>query len=634
MGKNRIKYYSPADFATRYNIELANTLLKAFDYTSPPGNINDAIELFSILKYINAGILGNWEVGIESKIKKSIGLFLSLIKTKSLEDLYCSVEADYYSEFWEFFSCYNIYKKYDSTSYSEFLENERPYINYILQNEKLVQYYDICLRNYFKTDYNNATIILDIYEADVFHNAKYMYLPISLTEDEKEDLIKKYVECDTPNINYLELIITIINRKGLRISSKTKLLATRRLKKEREILFEKSEIFTTGVSIAYSKDKDVETTCTHKDGITHLVYSYNWIRENLDFSTLLNNFIYLFEFSDQQMRITLTSKESEIGTMEKVFGVKGKKNYHDSMTFHHKEQISDIQLSTYIALLKSFDINFEDVLSWFFSVYLRENFKIDNFQIFLPSTGTTYFEKCRTIVPEIEGVLKKFNLLVEDGHIDTELLEISNNVLSFSNYKSFFNKKYIYPKSNEFNQACYFFFSDQCMLSYFENDKKSYKSFFDLIRQQKIHRSDYRDYMQSQIDWLIDRQFLAENSNLELVIDDPLLVRIIYELYYNETINYLNIPVILQRKIDELINADYLSFEGSLFSQNEQHYLNYYLNRSEYGNSLNLRNRYVHGTQPQADKNNDIYSYHYLIFMKLLVLIIIKINDEFCNKNV
>lgn len=32
-------------------------------------------------------------------------------------------------------------------------------------------------------------------------------------------------------------------------------------------------------------------------------YDLNWIKENNDFPTLLNNFIYLFEFVDMETRI-------------------------------------------------------------------------------------------------------------------------------------------------------------------------------------------------------------------------------------------------------------------------------------------------------------------------------------------
>lgn len=631
MERRRIKYYSPSDLATSYNIHLAESLLKRIDFSSGLKNLNDVLELCSILKYIDVGLIGDWEAGIENDIKKMIKSFLSSIKTKSLSTLYLSVEKEYYSEFWEFITQYNIYKNFSNEEFYAFLNVERPHINFILQHKKIVKQFDTCLGVYFKNDPSNATIILDIYEADTFVNTEHLYLPTSITENDKEELLKDYIESDNPNVNYLELITTIINRKGLRISDKTKLLASKRFDKERNLLFENSHKFTTGISIEYSRYTCVESLVTHENGVTHLVYSYNWIKDNLDFNTLLNNFIYLFEYADEQMRITLTSKNSEAGITEKIFSIKGRNNYNANMFFHHKEYIADIQLHTYINLLKSFNINIENVLSWFFTDYLPEYFQVDNYSVTFPSSGTTYFEKCRTIVPELEGLLKKFNLLVENGYIDKDLLEISTNALSFSSCKSFFKKKYVYPKSKEFNQVCYLLFSDQCMLSYIENDKVTYRGFFDLIRKRTVRRSDYHDYVQNKIDWLLEKQILAENNN-ELVLKDISFIRIIYELYYYETINYVNIPTILQRKVDELIAADYLYSEGTLFSQSEQDYLNYYLNRSKYGNSLDLRNRYVHGTQPQLDKSSNVYYNHYLTFIKILIICIIKINDELCNK--
>lgn len=565
MERHRIKYYSPFDLATSYNIHDAESLLKRIDFSSDLKNLNDVLELYSILKYIDAGFIGDWKVGIENDIKRMIKSFLSSLKTKSLSTLYLSLEKDYYSEFWEFITQYNIYKNFTSEEFCDFLNVERPDINYILQHEKIVKQFDACLGLYLKNDPSNATIILDVYETDDFVNTRHLYLPASITEKDKEELLIGYIESDNPNINYLELITTIINRNGLRISDKTKLLASKRFDKERNLLFENSHKFTTGISIEYSRTAYLESLVTHESGVTHLVYSYNWIKDNLDFNTLLNNFIYLFEYADQQMRITLTSKDCEAGIVEKKFGIKGRNNYNDNMVFHHKEYIADIQLHTYIDLLKSFNINIENVLSWFFTDYLPEYFQVKNYSIILPTSGTTYFEKCRTIVPELEGVLKKINLLVENGYIDKDLLEISKNTLSFSSCKSFFKKKYVYPKSKEFTQVCYLLFSDQCMLSYIENDKVNYRCFFDLIHKRIVRRSDYRDYLQNKIDWMLEKQILVENSNNELVLKDIPFIKIIYELYYYETINYLNISADLQRKVDELIDANYLYFEGLCF---------------------------------------------------------------------
>ena len=63
------------------------------------------------------------------------------------------------------------------------------------------------------------------------------------------------------------------------------------------------------------------------------------------------------------------------------------------------------------------------------------------------------------------------------------------------------------------------------------------------------------------------------------------------------------------------------------FSKPEQDYLNYILNKSEFSNGLDLRNKYIHDTCPLDEK---IQRQDYMELLKIMVLIMIKINEEFC----
>ena len=51
------------------------------------------------------------------------------------------------------------------------------------------------------------------------------------------------------------------------------------------------------------------------------------------------------------------------------------------------------------------------------------------------------------------------------------------------------------------------------------------------------------------------------------------------------------------------------------------------MNRKDFGNSLDLRNLYLHGTQGH-DENT--HKNHYYKFLELLIILIIKINDDLC----
>ncbi len=78
--------------------------------------------------------------------------------------------------------------------------------------------------------------------------------------------------------------------------------------------------------------------------------------------------------------------------------------------------------------------------------------------------------------------------------------------------------------------------------------------------------------------------------------------------------------------IQPMLDSGEVFFENRLFSVLEQDYLNYMLNKSQYSNGLDLRNKYLHSTDP-IDENQKRYDY--ILLMKILILIVLKINHEF-----
>ena len=70
-----------------------------------------------------------------------------------------------------------------------------------------------------------------------------------------------------------------------------------------------------------------------------------------------------------------------------------------------------------------------------------------------------------------------------------------------------------------------------------------------------------------------------------------------------------------------------IRYGSSLLSEPEQNYFNYIFNNAEYDNSMDLRNKYAHGNQ-MADE--DFNRNNYYIILRMLILIIIKINEELC----
>ena len=59
-------------------------------------------------------------------------------------------------------------------------------------------------------------------------------------------------------------------------------------------------------------------------------------------------------------------------------------------------------------------------------------------------------------------------------------------------------------------------------------------------------------------------------------------------------------------------------------------YLDYMLNDRTFDNGPQLRNRYIHGSK-YADSNQNMLDYYRLL--KILSLVILKINEEFCRRD-
>ena len=222
----------------------------------------------------------------------------------------------------------------------------------------------------------------------------------------------------------------------------------------------------TIVGFSETQEEIIDTNITGNN--CEVIYSQKWLKENKDYNTLLNNFIYIFRFVDMQMRITLISKIQEMGILEKNILMRSKKAYVTGSGFDRKDILSRLQLTAYYAELKRIDIRLEDVIEWFFKDYLVNEFGISGFNIKMPSENSLYLEKCTTILPQMESILKQFSMYVNDGDIDQELLQMSSNHLFFKDIPSLLNKKYVYGYGDEFKLATYYFFSDQCMLSYID----------------------------------------------------------------------------------------------------------------------------------------------------------------------
>ena len=640
---NRVKFYSATDYSSGFHLWRVKEIIDQFNSNKEDYDINEIIEFYNIIKFVDIkAYLKTWkkeDIEIIEKVckeyKRIVACYLKGINDSNFVELYNKVDTIYKDDFFELLEKYKIYEQVSETIFDEILHNGKVCMHYILRNKELVNHYGNIIRTCLLNNSKYAELILDKYEIEHLSPRHSIYFPDVFTLEDKETLILNYIKAPFANLNYLGIINNIQSTSELKISDRTRLESKKRTKEENKKFFDGKSGIKYGAEVSFAENQEEPIIEQDNNGIIKCSYSMKWIKDNLDYNTLLNNFIYLFHFVDFQMRITLFSKKAELGLFESTLVTRSKHAYNTGIEFNIKKMLSDLQMVSYYQRLEELNIRLEEVIEWFFKEYLLDEFQIKNYKMNPPSTSSKYLEKCRTILPELESIIKQYNLYIEDGYINHELLQMSSNPIPYKDIKSKLEKKYIYPnyKSQEFNNIDYYFFSDQCMLSYRKDEDDKYNSFYELLLHENIRLSDYADYNKQDIDYLLKKNYIYIDSNGFIKISNNKLITILKDLHENEVINYWKYPIFYRNEIDKLMDKKIVEAESSLLSRPEQDYFNYYLNKSSFNNSLDLRNMYVHGTQFNDDNDESVHYTNYITFLKLFILIIIKINDDLCTYN-
>ena len=144
---------------------------------------------------------------------------------------------------------------------------------------------------------------------------------------------------------------------------------------------------------------------------------------------------------------------------------------------------------------------------------------------------------------------------------------------------------------------------------------------------------EYPEYDQSDLEQLVENDCIQIDEEGYIEIKDIRKINIFKELYYNGVISYWKYSKESRKIMDELCKKGILKFGDTLLSNAESDYFNYYLNKAKFVNGLDLSNKYIHGCQPNGKDSEKIHENNYYLFLKLLILLIIKINDDIIIKD-
>lgn len=625
---------------TGYSLHRVETVLRMYEENNSEKGINDILEYYNILLcFDNNTHLSNWDekqIGeyapIVKKIRADVGRFFHKVDGKSLCFLYEQTEFRFKDSFFSALTKYKVAERVSNDEFTFFLDTYPHAITYVLQNKNLVHKYGQVITNQLILNVDLAETIINHYY--VKHDRGFVrktYMPSELEKGQQEIIIKKYVEWDNANINYLQLISGQKKAGDYPIDDRVRFKAHKRVQEYWGNYFkneDKGMEIDTEVIICNQEAAVIEGVCKNENIIYKLSYSKQWIDENLDYPTLCNNFIYLFEYVDAHYRCTFLSNSADLGIMEREIGIHGNNEYPIGIRYKNMKMRSSLQMCAYRKELLDHGIEMESLFKWFFEEYLKIEFGVDNYKYFAPSSESSNLERILLIASQIDAVLKQYRLYVEDGEINRELFEFSSSVYKIVDACSMIERKYLYPGNADISKDLFLLFSDQCMLSYTEKTGETYNSFIELIINENIRVSDCPEYNHIDLKWLLDRAVIFEDNDGYLRIRRPVFNTLL-DLYRNGCIAYSYCNETERAFVEELLKQGALEEDSSLFTRQEKEYLDYMLNTQRFVNGPEIRNKYVHGCfsfDPETHQSD------YIELLKIMVLLVLKINEEFCLK--
>lgn len=631
----RVRYFSPQDLSLGLYADRVRLVLHSLkEEENREYSINDLIELYQCFCFVsNAPTVFEGEeldnLDCQANLAKSIafkGLY-SVVSKDSFKLLFSEIEILYREKFWDFFVSSGAFNGVSSQEFYSVLEEYPNQLNFVLRFSSLVKRFDKQIAGIMKRNIKISSELIISYAAAKNQKSKTIKLPKSLSTADIDKIIIEYLKSSSPNLNYVNLINNWPARARLeyRPSQDVRVLALKISRQLYESFLGKGIMFKYGSGVSISKEQEACKGIQLVDNHCVRIYGEEWLSSYMDYGTIMNNLIYVFEIVDEDGLLLMPAHKHEVSTIVSTLGLHSESEYPRSITFNLRNESALLRIYEYQHLLEQNDNSLEKALEWACNQHFLNEFNIDGFLIHIPSANASCFDKCKAIGPEIELLLKEFSVYVEKGKIETEYIPFIN-IKEFNEVPSLIKNKYA-VEGKKFLKYSYVLFSDQSPLAYSEHHEVQSGTFFKMMVEQDTKASDFPSIYQQYIDAGFDLGLIEYNDkgSLKPTRRAYILSRIwekgaipIY-LYSEEDVE----------EVETLIDLGCLSYSESLFTPDEADYFSYIFNNAKFSDSLGLRNRYDHGFYLQDGVNDESVKMDYYRLLLLLIAVVLKINDEF-----
>lgn len=623
---DRVHFYSERDLATPFEVDKILNRLRSIN---PYGNItdlNDVMELWNIHQYSKKKLLPakleetdeEYLNDVTNKLQGIIVQSMSKWPKENFEVEYKKLLYDYQHNFWKVIVETNTYKLFSKIDLMNCIEESSNYaLRSILIEKDIVKYLDKELATFLKESIHAVEVLLENYSVSISPKDGKVCLPSALKMSDREEMIIKYINSPKRNLNYLRIISTLKNDNYLTISDRTRLLCKRaEYEDNNKVLREgQSSSYQIGFKVDYKEvNPIIEIT---NDGVT---YNLGCLKD-IDATGILFLFKYIFGYIDLYGTIPFTSLEHE-DTIYDIFGLRGVSCYRTTPLFYKKNKIAQMQL---IAIEKGLELYGQEFESILLSIieWINVTYSI-NIRFSTPSEKGSVLSKIRHLFAEMDSLIKQYQLYVEDGCIDYELLGMTSSPLGLNQIKSalYPSPKYvnIHSDSSEVKWFQKLLSSDNSTFS--KEGKSGHESLYTQIKHGNRIELEY-SFQQDHINKLIEKGIINLSSTGEYEVTT--VGELLNILYHKEFVMIDRLPIEISKTLPTIEAFGWIEYSSTLLHIKEANYFNYWLNKKDFSNGYDLRNRYMHGVQTLEEKHIES---DYRIAKKLFILLLLKIIDD------
>lgn len=633
FNEKRAVFYGRNDYAAGAYRDRCQTVLANADSANFV-SINDAIEAHQI-KLTVEGIpelfpdqsINDYSRRLQILSSKACRFVSSALEDKSIGEVYDQVEPQYGKEFWELMEACGAWQKMKAPDFEKLLMNHPECLGAVSQHKKPVGCFaDEIKRALISNPRYSAELIVSRLAAETASGMSF-HLPQNLKNSDIDGIMLNYIGLEDANPNYLSVLQNWPSGKVSQYnpSSEVRVEAKRKYDKSTD------DLFRNGVGLRYGTGVTIDMTQTACKGIMkegfNLTHSFGgrWLKEYMDPATVMNNLIYVFDFVDSHGLMQAPARQHEEHGILATLGMHAKGGYRKTIGFQMRSNLTYVETMVYADFLEANGTRLESAIEWVYNQYFAEEFGITGFSLALPSQKATWLDKCKAIGPEIERAVKAYSLYSKYGVIDDEYFPYES-IRSFSSVMALKSKKYAIA-GPDFERFGSLLFSDQCMLSYLHKEEVSESSFFEMMVNRSVTRNDYPEYLQPNLNALMENSFTVEHDK------DGRLLPTDYAVCLKTIWEHDALPLFRLEKrdleiVESLANRLIISYCDKLLAPFEADYLDYMFSDASFPNSVGLRNRYDHAQSSIKDPQADGLKADYFRLLSLLICITLKINEE------